>query len=89
MEAYRKMKIFINRSFLAMDKQIQQLTFESEVPPIEDALEVFIADIVKVILAFARDPTAIITENFNVHDEGRLDYKIQQLQSQIDANHAT
>ena len=44
---------------------------------IDEAMEVFIADIVKVILAFSKDATAIITSNFNVYEEGRLDFKIQ------------
>ena len=76
METYRKLKTFVNRSFLTMDKQIQQLTYESEVPHIGEALEVFIADIVRVILAFSRDANSIITANFNINDEDRLDYKI-------------
>jgi len=77
MEEYRKLKDFVNRSFLTMDKQIQQLVFESRDPShVEDALETFIADLVKVILAFSKDPRALIIANYNLHDEDRIDFRI-------------
>jgi hypothetical protein len=77
MEEYRKLKNFVNRSFFTMDKQIQQLAFESQDPAhIEDALETFIADLVKVVFAFSRDPRGLIIANYNIEDEDRIDFRI-------------
>jgi len=77
MEEYRKLKNFVNRSFLTMDNQIKQLVLESSDPShIEDALETFIADLVKVIFAFSKDPRALVIANYNLHDEDRIDFRI-------------
>ena len=62
-----------------MDKQVNLLYYDAP-EKIIPSLDTFIGDLIKMILEFAADPTAIILQNFNLHDQETVEFKLQQLQ---------